>query len=118
MKRLLPMLSQLTPMMESVVAGRMGAKAEVEQTRAAVAEISTSHTGLVGMLEDQRSQLAAIHDELRAMRALGIAAEHRAMTVDQKLAALTATVRTAAIALGGLLLLCLALLSFLLARHR
>ena len=118
MRRLLPMLSQLTPMLESMLAGRMGGRAEAERTQAAVAEIGISHAGLLTALEQQRSHLATLADDLRASHAANTALQSQVDGMDRRLALLTNMAKKTVTVLVGLLLLCLVLLCLLLLRHR
>lgn len=111
------MLSQITPMLESVLASRMGGRAEAERTQAGLAEIGSNHAALLTELQRQGGDIARLTEELRASQATVGTLLARFDEQDRKQAALAAAVRNAGILLSGLLLLCLILLVVLLVRH-
>ena len=143
LKRVLPLLDRLAPVLESAVAGRFSGRAEAERvasaaimdtgraTSAAVAEVTRSLAQVWQALEEQRAEALRLRDEVHQLRsseerhlrrvdelAMRLeAASLRTEMADRQHAALLKLVRAGLLAILVLLAIVIVLMAMLLQQH-
>lgn len=116
LKRVLPLLDRLTPMLEMTVANRMAARSEGDRSGAA-AVLAETQDALVHSVEEQRTQLVGLTQEVKLLRVANDIVVARLQTSEAQSEALAKWVKAAAVVTTLLVLIVLALVLVLLAKH-
>ena len=124
MKRLLPLLTRLAPMLESYIGARGATRGDTEaidrlsgDLKGQLAAATDNHSDLKGLLEAQNNFLQHQSDELQRLRAADAEKLARLEQIQQQIAANTRLLRSASLFMIVLLLACIGLLFALLRRH-
>ncbi len=123
LKRVLPLLSRLAPMLESYIGARGATRGDAEafdrlsgDLKTQLAGAAENHADLKGLLEAQSSVLQQLSDELHRQRAAEAEKLARLVQIQQQIAANTRLLRLASLLTFVLLLACIGLLIALLRR--
>ena len=124
MKRVLPLLSSVAPMLESYVGARGGVRGDAEaierlsgDLKAQLAGAVQNHVDLKDSLDTQSQRLQQLVDELQRMRAADVEKSARLETMERNVTANTRLLRTVSAVTLTLLFACIGLLIVLLLRH-
>lgn len=124
MKRVLPLLSRVAPMLETYLATRGATRGDGEaldrlsgEVKTHLATLSQSHADLKSALDTQNDRLLQISDELRQLRSADVANSIRLEYTEQQIASALRMLRAVSVLMVALLLACIGLLIALLLRH-
>jgi hypothetical protein len=129
LKKLLPLLSRIAPMLEAFVVARAtnGKEAEARVDRVAAdlkgdfknefASVAENHTALARTLAEQTEHLRVLSDEVRRLRVTSGERDARLEAIVLEVAGMTRSLKTFAIAILVLLVVCVGLLVAIVMRH-
>lgn len=124
MKRVLPLLSRVAPMLETYLATRGATRGDSEaldrlsgEVKTHLATVAQGHTDLKGVLDTQNDRLLQISDELRQLRSADVANSIRLEYTEQQISSAMRMLRVVSMLMVALLLACIGLLIALLMRH-
>ena len=124
MKRLLPLLSRVAPMLETYLGARGAVRGDTEaidrlsgDLQAQLASGTQNHLALSDALEAQNSRLLHLSDELQHLRAAQAEGVGRFDRMERQVASAGRLLRTVSVLTVVLLLACVGLLVAILLRH-
>ena len=124
MKRVLPLLGRLAPMLETYVAARGATQGDAgaldhlsADLQAQIAATAQNHVDLKDTLEAQSDRLQRLADEVRHLRTAESGLNVRLEYIEEQIASNVRLLRIAAVVAVTLLLACVGLLLTLLLRH-
>ena len=124
MKRVLPLLGRLAPMLETYIAARGATQGDIEaldrlsgNLQAQLASSAQNHIDLKDTLDAQSDRLQRLADEVRHLRSAEAGLNVRLEYIEEQITSNVRLLRIAAVVAVSLLLACVGLLVTLLLRH-
>ncbi len=118
LKRFLPLLTRVAPMLETFVAARAGSKGDIDaalermadNVKSQLAATGQKHDGVAELLGTQAVQVTALAESIRKLQATDDRTAARLLEIESAINALARTLRRMTVLLVSLLVACIGLL--------